>query len=130
MDKYFSIKEIANLTGITEYTLRYYEKNGLIHSISRDSKGYRLYSEQDLGWIHFLIRLRTTGMSIRQMQEIAELRRQGPATSRERRLLLEAHQQKVAKNIQKLQEHLEALSTKIEIYRKWEMGLNEQEEQK
>ncbi|MGD8191445.1 MerR family transcriptional regulator [Brevibacillus ginsengisoli] len=125
MDKHYGIKEIAILSGISEHTLRYYEKNGLIHSISRDTKGHRLYSEQDLGWIRFLVRLRTTGMSIRQMQEIAELRRQGPATSKERRVLLEAHQQKVTEHIEQLQEHMEALVTKIAEYREWEKELEE-----
>lgn len=128
MEKYFSIKQIANLTGISEYTLRYYEKNGLIHSISRNEKGRRQYSENDLGWIHFLIRLRTTGMSIRQMQEIAELRRKGPSTSKERRILLEKHQQKLAEKIEKLQEHMEAIVTKIKDYRKMELELEGEEE--
>jgi DNA-binding transcriptional MerR regulator len=126
MENKFSIKDISTLSGISEYTLRYYEKNGLIHSISRDCKGRRQYLENDLGWIHFLVRLRTTGMSIRQMQEIAELRRQGPKTSKKRRLLLEAHKEKLAEDIKKLQEHMEALVTKIKDYRKLELG--EQEE--
>jgi DNA-binding transcriptional MerR regulator len=125
MENTFSIKKISNLTGISEYTLRYYEKNGLINSISRDSKGRRQYSENDLGWIHFLVRLRTTGMSIRQMQEIAELRRQGPETSKKRRLLLEAHKQMLAEEIEKLQEHMEAIVIKIKDYRKMEAELEE-----
>jgi DNA-binding transcriptional MerR regulator len=128
MENFYSIKQISNLTGISEYTLRYYEQNGLIHSISRDSKGRRQYSQNDLGWIHFLVRLRATGMSIRQMQEIAELRRQGPKTSKKRRKLLEAHKEKLAEDIAKLQEHMEALSAKIEVYRNLEKEMGDEEE--
>ncbi len=116
-----SIQAISNLTGITAHTLRYYEKNGLIHAIARGSNGRRQYSVNDLAWIRFLVRLRTTGMSIKQMQQIADLRRQGSASTKERRVLLEAHKNKVAAQIERLQEHYEVINEKIEIYRQWEL---------
>jgi DNA-binding transcriptional MerR regulator len=121
MEQYLSIQAISNLTGITAHTLRYYEKNGLIHAIVRGSNGRRQYSAADLAWIRFLVRLRTTGMSIRQMQQIADLRRQGSATTTERRILLEAHKNKLAEQIERLQEHYEVINEKIEIYREWEL---------
>ncbi|WCN38906.1 MerR family transcriptional regulator [Aneurinibacillus uraniidurans] len=130
MEQYLSIRAISDLTGISAYTLRYYEKNGLIHAITRGSNGRRQYSANDLEWIRFLVKLRTTGMSIRQMQQVANLRRQGPATSKERRILLEAHQQEVTERIKKLQENMESISAKIEFYRQWELENNEQERKK
>ncbi|NOU71071.1 MerR family transcriptional regulator [Paenibacillus sp. LMG 31458] len=120
MEQYLSIQAISNLTGITAHTLRYYEKNGLIHAIARGSNGRRQYSVNDLAWIRFLVRLRTTGMSIKQMQQIADLRRQGSATTKERRVLLESHKNKLADQIERLQEHYEVINEKIEIYRQWE----------
>lgn len=130
MEQYLSIQAISNLTGISAYTLRYYEKNGLIHPITRSSNGRRQYSSNDLEWIRFLVKLRTTGMSIQQMQQVADLRRQGPATITERRILLEAHQQEVTMRIKKLQENLDSISAKVEFYRHWELENNEQEEKK
>jgi DNA-binding transcriptional MerR regulator len=121
MEKYLSIQAISNLTDITAHTLRYYEKNGLIHGIARGSNGRRQYSANDLAWIRFLVRLRTTGMSIQQMQQFADLRRQGSATTKERRILLEAHKNKLAEQIERLQEHYEVINEKIEIYRQWEL---------
>lgn len=120
MEQYLSIQAISNLTGITAHTLRYYEKNSLIHTIARGGDGHRQYSAADLAWIRFLVRLRTTGMSIRQMQQIADLRRQGSSTTKERRILLEAHKNKLAEQIERLQEHYEVINEKIEIYRQWE----------
>jgi DNA-binding transcriptional MerR regulator len=121
MEQYLSIQAISNLTGITAHTLRYYEKNGLIHAIARGANGRRKYSTTDLAWIRFLVRLRTTGMSIRQMQQIGDLRRKGSATTKERRILLEAHKNKLAEQIERLQEHYEVINEKIEIYRQWEL---------
>lgn len=130
MEQYLSIRAISDLTGISTYTLRYYEKNGLIHAIARSSNGHRQYSANDLEWIRFLVKLRTTGMSIRQMQQVANLRRQGPATIKERRILLEAHQQEVTARIKKLQENMESIHAKVEFYRQWELENNEQERKK
>jgi DNA-binding transcriptional MerR regulator len=127
MEKYISIQAISNLTDITVHTLRYYEKTGLIHAIARGLNGRRQYSANDLAWIRFLVRLRTTGMTIRQMQQIADLRRQGSATTKERRILLEAHENKLAEQIERLQEHYEVINEKIEIYRQWELENQQQE---
>jgi DNA-binding transcriptional MerR regulator len=130
MEPYMNIQTISSLSGISQHTLRYYEKCGLIQAIARDTNGRRQYSANDLGWIIFLVRLRTTGMSIRQMQQVAELRRQGPVTAKERRILLEAHKKKIAEQIDKLQEHMEAIDTKIIFYRQWELENEERENTK
>jgi DNA-binding transcriptional MerR regulator len=42
-------------------------------------------------WLDLLIKLRTTGMPMRQMVEYAELVRQGPRTAARRRAMLERH---------------------------------------
>lgn len=60
----FTIQQVAALTHLSEHTLRYYERIGLLDPIYRASSGHRRYSTHDIGWIEFLIRLRTTGMPI------------------------------------------------------------------
>lgn len=120
METYLTIQAISELTGITAHTLRYYERNGLIHAITRGQNGHRRYSSADVEWIRFLMRLRGTGMGIRQMQRMAELRRLGPSTTSERRRLLEAHKEQLTAQIAQLQEHAEAIGGKIDIYRRWE----------
>ncbi|MFC7560418.1 hypothetical protein ACFQY3_17895 [Paenibacillus farraposensis] len=55
------------------------------------------------------------------MQQIADLRRQGSATTKERRILLEVHKNKLAEQIERLQEHYKVINEKIEIYRQWEL---------
>jgi DNA-binding transcriptional MerR regulator len=115
-----TIQQVAKLTGLSEYTLRYYERNGLIAPVSRASNSHRRYSQQDLNWIELLNRLRTTGMPIRQMQQFATLVRQHPHAIAQRRELLEAHRAEVQKHIQELSGHLAAIDYKIELYQKME----------
>ncbi len=100
----FTIQQVAELTHLSEHTLRYYERLGLLNSIGRDSKGYRKYSRSDLTRIQFLRCLRATGMSIQKMQCYVELLRRGPQTADERRLLLVAHAQEVQEHIAELQQ--------------------------
>lgn len=59
-----TIQQVAAATGLTEHTLRYYERIGLIHPIVRAGSGHRRYCERDIWWIEFLMKLRNTGMSI------------------------------------------------------------------
>ena len=47
-----TIGELSKATDISEYTLRYYERKGLIR-VSRDSGGRRCYAESDIDWILF-----------------------------------------------------------------------------
>jgi DNA-binding transcriptional MerR regulator len=113
MDSELSIQQAAAVTGLSAHTLRYYERVGLLDGVGRAESGHRRYTATDLAWLDLLMRLRATGMPIRQMQEFAALRRRGPETARERRRLLVAHRQAVRAHIQALEENLTRLDEKI-----------------
>lgn len=116
MNTQFTIQEVAEATGLSVHTLRYYERINLIHPINRADNTHRRYSEGDIGWIEFLKKLRATGMSIQDMQHYAELQRKGDATLPERVEMLKALQCEVETRIDELQEHLKLIRYKIEIY--------------
>ena len=115
MDK-LTIQEVARQTGLSTYTLRYYERVGLIHPIDREQNTHRRYTADDVGWIDFLTKLRATGMSIKDMQRYAELQRRGDDTLPERVEMLKALRDQVEERIQELNEHLKLVYYKIEIY--------------
>lgn len=116
MDRELTIQQVAELTGLSAHTLRYYERAGLLDPVGRAESGHRRYAAADLAWLDFLTRLRATGMLIRQMQEFAALRRRGPVTARKRRLLLEAHQHAVRDHIRALTQNLARIEDKIDYY--------------
>lgn len=115
-----TIQQVAQQTGLSVHTLRYYERNGLLESVPRASSGHRRYSEEDIARIEFLTRLRATGMPIRQMQAFARLFRERPEAIAERRAILEAHEREVKAHIQELQRNLEAIQWKIGYYKQLE----------
>ena len=111
-----TIQEVARVTGLSTYTLRYYERIGLIHPIDRKENTRRCYTMEDVGWIDFLLKLRATGMAIKDMQRYAELQRRGEETLLERVEMLKALQGNVEARINELNEHLNLVRYKIEIY--------------
>lgn len=111
-----TIQEVSEATGLSAHTLRYYERIGLIHPIEREDNTRRLYTEEDIGWIDFLLKLRATGMSIKEMQRYAELQRQGDETLPQRVEMLKSLRSKVEARMSELDEHLKLICYKIEIY--------------
>ncbi|MFC3058536.1 MerR family transcriptional regulator [Paenirhodobacter populi] len=110
------IGELAKRAGLSAHTLRYYERIGLLPRADRDASGQRDYDASIISWIGFLERLKTTGMPIREMLRYAALREQGAETGTARRVLLEAHRDKVRAHVADLQAALLVLDTKIGGY--------------
>jgi len=111
-----TIQEVAKATGLTAHTLRYYERIGLIHPINREENTRRCYTADDVGWIDFLLKLRATGMSIRDMQRYAELQRRGDETLPERVEMLKSLRDNVEAHIEAMNEHLKLIHYKIDYY--------------
>jgi DNA-binding transcriptional MerR regulator len=117
-----TIADAARASGVSAYTLRYYERAGLIDGIGRADSGHRRYSEEDLAWIEVLQRLRATGMPIRTIRRYAELVRTGDGNELERLGLLREHQTAVRARLAEVRRHLAFIDRKISIY---EETLNE-----
>lgn len=109
------ISEFSKATGISAYTLRYYEKKGLLR-VKRDHAGRRDYSEDDIEWVRFLKRLKDTGMLLRDIRHYSGLRYQGDGTLAERMAMLARHRESVLEEQKKWDGYLRNLDQKISIY--------------
>jgi DNA-binding transcriptional MerR regulator len=95
MEAELSIQQAAQHTGLSIDTWRYYERIGLLEAVNRAVSGHRRYRQADIDWIGLVMRLRETGIPLAQIRRFAQMRREGTQTTRERRLMLEQHQQAV-----------------------------------
>jgi DNA-binding transcriptional MerR regulator len=118
-----TIQQVAEETGVSNHTLRYYERIGLILDINRAPNGHRRYSHDDIEWIAFLKQLKATGMPLAQMQKFAELRRQGVGTAKQRREMLETHRKTIVQQMQMLNDCLDVIDYKIERHRRNEQNV-------
>ncbi|GLV97183.1 hypothetical protein Slala05_08150 [Streptomyces lavendulae subsp. lavendulae] len=112
----YTISEVEARTGLTQHTLRWYERIGLMPHVDRSHSGQRRFTDKDLGWLAFVGKLRATGMSVADMVRYAELVREGEHTVDERRALLEHTRREVRARLAELTDALGVLDRKIEMY--------------
>lgn len=109
------IAEVAEITGITAHTLRYYERIGLVDT-ARDSSGRRIYDRDALGRVAFVTWLRLSGMPIAAVSRYVELAKAGPHTQDERLGLLLEQRAAIVAQLRDLQGALAVVDYKITTY--------------
>lgn len=113
----YYIGEFSEKIGLSIDTLRYYEKLGLIYP-ERNEANKRVYSEKDIEWLKFIIRLKEINMPIKQIQYYSKLRYDGDDTIKERLELLEEQMDRLNIEKRKIEENIVHLDKKISIYKK------------
>lgn len=111
-----TIAEVSKKYEISADTLRYYERIGLIPSVTRNKNGIRNYQEEDCNWVEFIKCMRGSGISIEALIEYVSLFQQGPSTSKERKRLLIEERKKLQDRMDEMQTTLKRLNTKIDSY--------------
>ena len=111
-----TIAEVAATFDLTQDTLRYYEKVGLIPKVKRTSGGTRNYTEYDCGWIDFIKCMRNAGVQVDALVEYVKLFEQGDSTSDKRKHILVRERDRIAAQITQMQCTLDRLNVKIERY--------------
>ncbi len=112
----YSIGEVAERSGLTRDTLRWYERIGLMDYVSRDHSGNRRFSDHDLDWLLLIGRLRTTGMSVTDMVGYAELVRAGDSTIPQRLAMFRHTRAEILSRIDELNQAVAVLDCKIANY--------------
>ncbi|WP_425800459.1 MerR family transcriptional regulator [Desulfitobacterium sp. Sab5] len=112
------IAEVSKKYDLSQDTLRYYERIGLIPSVNRNKSGVRDYTEEDCRWIEFIKCMRNAGLPIEVLIEYVGLFQQGDATIKSRKELLTEQRRQLIVRIEDLYETLKRLNHKIERYEK------------
>ncbi len=112
----YTIGQISKITGLSEYTIRFYEKEKLIPKINRNKNRIRIFSEEDLNWVNIVKCFRDTNMSIDDIKKVVLLYEEGEHTLEERKSLIENHRQKIESQIQELKQYLNRIDDKLDMY--------------
>ncbi len=115
-----TIGEVSRHYGLSQDTLRYYERIGLLPAVHRNAGGIRDYAPEDCSWIDFIKCLRSAGLPIDVLTEYVALFQQGDATIEARKKLLIEQRRQLTAKIEAMQTTLARLSYKIDSY---EQGL-------
>jgi DNA-binding transcriptional MerR regulator len=73
----YTIKEVSEIFDLSIYTLRYYDKQGLLPFVSKNASGYREFTESDLGFIYTICCLKNTGMPLKDIRTYIDYCMQG-----------------------------------------------------
>ena len=111
-----TIKEAAEITGLSIDNLRYYERIGLIPPIPRSKSGIREYDGHAIHWIEFVLKFKRAGMPLESIIEYIKLAHSDKSTQEARRQILIEAKEALENRIQELQECLDIANYKIENY--------------
>lgn len=117
-DQALSIGELADATGLSVHTLRWYESRGLFpRDVPRTSGGRRSYGPETVGWLTLITRLRESGMPVAEMAKYSALVREGEGNESERLALMEAHAAALDDQIHALVACRDVIGGKVDAYR-------------
>lgn len=111
-----TIKQVSEKYGVSQDTLRYYERVGMIPPVTRTSGGIRNYSKEDLKWLELALCMRNAGLPVEAMIEYLKLFQQGDETISARLELLTAQREILLDKKAEIDKTLERLNYKISIY--------------
>lgn len=111
-----TIKEVSEKFDISQDTLRYYERIGLIPPVARTAGGIRDYKESDFGWIEHTICMRNAGVPIEALIEYVKLYQAGDSTFEARKQLLEEQLENLEEQKKQLEVTMKRLRYKISRY--------------
>lgn len=111
-----TIREVSEKYGISQDTLRYYERIGMIPKVTRGASGIRDYQESDLGWVELSKCMRGAGLSVESIIEYVKLCQEGDGTIPQRHKLLVSQREALMEQRRQIDLAMERLDYKIGRY--------------
>lgn len=111
-----TIKEVSEKYGLSQDTLRYYEKIGVIPPVTRTSGGIRNYTEKDISWVANAVCMRNAGLPVEVIAEYCRLFSMGDSTIGARLELLTEQRKKLIEQKEQLEAEISRLDYKIGRY--------------
>lgn len=119
----YTIGEATELSGLSEHTLRYYERAGLLDPIRRQSSSrHRRYAADDVARLRTLACLRAAGMPLAQMRRYFELLAHGAAAAPLQLEMLVAQREVLQARRRELDDHVRYLDGKVAYWQAIEAG--------
>lgn len=111
-----TIREVSKKYNITQDTLRYYERVGMIPTVTRTAGGIRDYREKDLEWVELAVCMRSAGLPVDAMVKYVKLSQVGDSTLGDRLDLLKEQREILLDQKEQMEETLKRLNVKISRY--------------
>ena len=124
-----TIREISEKYGISQDTLRYYERVGMIPTVTRTAGGRRDYTKEDEQWVELALCMRSAGLPVEVMIEYVRLFQEGDATIPDRLALLRRQKTVLEEQKRQTEATLKRLEQKIRLYEEAQEGVQRKREE-
>lgn len=115
--KTYSISEVAKELNLTIYTLRYYDKEGLMPFVERTENGTRLFKESDISALKVVECLKSTGMPIKEIKTFIDWCSEGDSSLQERYDMFLERKASVEAQMAELKKTMEVIEYKCLYYK-------------
>ncbi|KSU83233.1 DNA-binding transcriptional regulator, MerR family [Fictibacillus enclensis] len=115
--KTYSISEVAKELNLTVYTLRYYDKEGLMPFVERTPNGNRLFKESDISALKVIECLKATGMPIKEIKTFIDWCSEGDSTLEQRYKMFLERKANVEAQMEELKKTMEIIQHKCSYYK-------------
>ncbi|GAA0233108.1 MerR family transcriptional regulator [Metaclostridioides mangenotii] len=112
----YSIAQAAKEMNLTTYTLRYYDREGLLSNVKRDKSGKRIFTKDDMETLSLICCLKNTGMPIKEIKQFIDWQNEGNNTLHDRNNMLGKHKEDVLNQIENLKKYLRLIDRKLDYY--------------
>ncbi|MFS0869070.1 MerR family transcriptional regulator [Paenibacillus xylanilyticus] len=113
----YSISEVAKELNLTVYTLRYYDKEGLMPFVERTPSGVRKFKDSDIDFLKIIQCLKLTGMPIKDIKDFIEWCSEGDSTLQERYDMFIERKASVEAQLEELRKTMEVIEHKCAYYK-------------
>jgi DNA-binding transcriptional MerR regulator len=110
----FTVNQVAERLLISEHTIRYYDRQGLMPFLKKDSGGKRSFTEEDICFIELIICLKTSHMSLTDIRQYIEYQFSDADTTHNRKQILENHRKFILGQIENMKQSLCSIDYKLE----------------
>jgi len=112
----YSMKEACEKTNLTYDTLKFYCNEGLVPNVKRDKNNYRVFDDNNIGWIKSLSCLKNCGMSIAEIKDYLNLCLKGESTIPERQEILRIKEKELENKISEIKDSINYINSKQKFY--------------
>lgn len=98
----YTVKEVANLLGITEHTVRFYTDKGLVPDLQRDKNNIRIFDAKSIYWLQGAKNLKSCGMSISNIKKYIDLCSEGNNSIEERHQMIQEQRKLVQAQLEEM----------------------------
>ena len=111
----YTIGQAAQKMGLTAYTLRFYEKEGLLPFVKKCGSGQRVFSDTDIGWLSMIECLKGTGMPLKDIKQYIDWYIEGDSTLQQRLNMFKNQKQRLEEQIAQLHKYMETIDYKLSL---------------